>query len=1106
MAADGQAGHDLDAHLDLMPVDADGQATMATHVAVTDGDWFDPATWADGQVPGDGALVHIPAGIAVSYQGASEAGLFMVRVDGGLTITARDGTATKMVVDTIITAPASTLVVDARADDAGTVDIVFAQGTPAAYADFYTDQAAGAGVNGRYDWDPSQLSLGLVAAGSVDVRGQEIVARGQLATGPQAGAIEIVLDMDAAGAGWAPGDKIVVGGVAFAGRGADGTMATEDEVRTIVDVRAAGAQTIVTLDRPLEYDHSGPADPATGLELTGYVGNLTRNVTFSSAVADGDGDGAPERAVSLDELKEPGQHYVTERGHIMFMHNDDVVVQDIAISGLGRTDKSIGVDDVQTAGERDAPIYANGGDPGAFEPGLDIKQMTPAEEMANPRGRYALHIHMANERGAQAGPAGHEDATDGAWVEGVAVWGSPGWGIVQHASDAVLKDNVVFDVAGSAFVSETGDETGRWTGNLAIGTYGARDQSDNEDSDDFNGDGGGSGNGFYMKSRALALSDNVAQSSARAGFFWHTEGGNLRDPVSGKLGAFAVNANHAATIAADRVAIQGFQGNTVIAARQGIRIIASPDDSVRKYNDVYSLMTDFTAWEIDSDGVSVTYSSKYIFRDFLILGTAVKQSDDAQAVSSGFTFKASVADITVLESHVENFTNAVTNWTQVGDRQEFRRGYWDPKLPADNPYVDPTTGLGHVQGIENAVYNLWNTNIIGLTYDNLGAGPVRVPGVTIALEDGTEVRQRGYLAWETADEIAGRPDIGIELIDDSRDGGLVALWREDIANDPDQRAMLQTNIPLAYRNTLYLGQFTGEDGSVVARWNYGDYVKGINDDIWSGTVLEFAKTDSLGRQVFTYGDFAPLEPHTAERAVTTNERLVFSKEEVDATLVKEGYYTVRGIDDVKFVIMREQFSDRLTGQTETVEILVALDLAWDLPAGTRDAGLLLIHDQMVIAPQYAVFMNGVLDPDRAPITLAPPENTLGGGGFAPSADLGLPVGAPTAAVAEEAPPGNPAPRGGMPSTRDECLDVCREFGIGPDTFVFEQSAGEEGVADAKGATGSQVYLPLPQGFHAAGRTTDDLYTFTEHEVGQITLPRPDAADFPQGDSFLFGPG
>ena len=998
-----------------MPVDANGNATMATHVAVSNGDWFDPATWANGQIPNNGALVHIPKDVSVTYEGSTNINLFIVRVDGNLTFTAENGQATKMVVDTMITAPGSTLAVNARAETDGPVDIVFAETQPSAFGGHYTDHSSGDGVIGRYDWDPDQLSLGLVASGTVDIKGKDIDAKGQLATGPHAGEIEIALDMDLGASGWKPGQTIVIGGTKFAERNADATVDFQDEVRVIVDIRTSDGQMIVTLDRPLDYDHSGPFDPVTGQELTGFVGNLSRNVTFRSEVADGNGDGVIDRGVSLGETKGPGEHYVTERGHIMFMHNDDVSVHDIAVMGLGRTDKSVGVDDFQTTGPHDSPMYVNGGDNNAFEEDLDIKLETPADQIENMRGRYALHLHMANEReghdhghgdhghnemgGGVLGPCpetggaichcGDQDADgiadcldddvyDGAWIEGVSVWGTPGWGIVQHSTDAVLQNNVVYDAAGSAFVSETGDETGRWTDNLAIGTYGAKDRSDNNDAEHFNGDGGDGGNGFYMKSRAIDVSDNAAQSSARSGFFWHTEGGDLLDPQAEKLGVFGTTANYTETMKAERVLLDGFEDNTVIAARQGLRIVGSPEDSVRKFNDAYGHLKNFKGWEIDGEGVSITYSSKYIFENFLLLGTEQKISADAQQTNSGFYFKASVADITVLNSHVENFTNALTNWTQVGDRQEIRKAYWDPKFTANNPYVEFNEGMGYVDGIENMAYNLWNTNIVGLTWDNLGGGGVRVPIIKHHDDDGNLIKERGHQYWASEDEVTGEAGVSIELLGDSAAGGLVALWREDIANHPDQRAMLAEHIPLAYQNKVYLGQYTRDDGSVQARWNYGDYVEGINDDIWSGTVLEFAKTDSLGTHVFNYGDFSPLNPAAAERTVTTNERLVLAKEEVDAILVNEGYYSVRGVPDVKFVVMREKFSDRLTGETKVFEILVALDLAWEMPAGTKDGGMLLVHSDMLLAPRYHVFENGVLVQGREAITLKPPENTFTG--------------------------------------------------------------------------------------------------------------------------------
>jgi hypothetical protein len=56
----------------------------ATHVAVSNGSWFDPNTWQDGRIPSAGAKVLIPEAIAVTYDRVSDTSLFTVRVDGHL--------------------------------------------------------------------------------------------------------------------------------------------------------------------------------------------------------------------------------------------------------------------------------------------------------------------------------------------------------------------------------------------------------------------------------------------------------------------------------------------------------------------------------------------------------------------------------------------------------------------------------------------------------------------------------------------------------------------------------------------------------------------------------------------------------------------------------------------------------------------------------------------------------------------------------------------------------------------------------------------------------------------------------------------------------------
>ncbi|MEM6663678.1 MAG: hypothetical protein AAF666_16045 [Pseudomonadota bacterium] len=1003
------SGHTHSSHLDLLPVDADGNAAKATHVAVNNGDWFNPATWEDGEVPGEGAVVHIPAGVSVAYEGSSDANLFLVRVDGVLNMYAENGTATKMVVDTIVTSESSQFNVKARDASDGTVDVVFSEGAAAGFP----DSAPGNGVNGRWTWDPEQLSLGLVASGRVDIKGQDVDAGLQLAEGPAAGATELVFNTSISDSGWAVGQQIVVGGTSYMGRDANGELITQDEVRTITSVQEVNGQMVVTLDAPLEYDHSGPADPETGLELTGHVGNLTRNVTFSSAAADRDGDGEANHGVSLGDPLGANEHYVTERGHIMFMHNDDVSVVDSAFFGLGRTDKTTFVDDIKTDGsDKQKRLVEDVNGNGIYDDGIDQWIAAEPWEIENPRGRYALHIHEAKsshdhhcanetiigpcaETGAAVCPCGSytldqdgdgianardNDYFHGAFLEGNVVWGSPGWGIVQHSSDAVLEGNTVFDVAGSAIVAESGDEAGRWEDNLTIGTYGAGDVSANHDDRNFNEDEGISGNGYYLKGRAIDMVDNVAQTSARAGFFYHNMGAGLKEVLAEDLGEVSSLALGRDSVPVEDVAIRTFTGNEVIAAREGVRVATDPHDSVRKFSDAYSHMQDFLGWEIDEAGVSITYSSKYIFEDFTILGTENKVTDDALATNAGFYFKASVADITVLNSHVEHFQNGVTNWVQVGNRQEYRRGYWDPKSPMPGNTAPVYDGMGAVDGIDNVAHNLWNTNVIGLTTDNLGGIAVRSPSISVETSDGVFQNQRGVEILQNTDNIEIKPSVDIELLGDSRDGGLVALWREDIANHPNQALMLTQHIPLAYNSTAYLDQVVFENGQTFQRNTFMYAVEGINDDIWSGTILEFAKEDSIGRHVFNYGDFAPLDPSSIERSVTTNERLIYSKEMIDGTLQKTGYYTVDSAPGMKFVVMETIWTDRLTGQLTHKGVLVALDTAWVLPEGTVSAGLLQITDNLIVAPQYRVFTNGVLDPTQPPVIV---EDAEASGVFTP---------------------------------------------------------------------------------------------------------------------------
>ena len=84
--------------------------------------------------------------------------------------------------------------------------------------------------------------------------------------------------------------------------------------------------------------------------------------------------------------------------------------------------------------------------------------LTTVEADSNIKGRYSFHFHKT----------GTTDQENPAIAIGNTVSGSPGWGFVQHSSNANFIDNVAFDVFGAGFAAEDGDETGIWQRNMAI--------------------------------------------------------------------------------------------------------------------------------------------------------------------------------------------------------------------------------------------------------------------------------------------------------------------------------------------------------------------------------------------------------------------------------------------------------------------------------------------------------------------------------------------------------------------------------------------------------------------------------------------------------------
>lgn len=557
--------------LELVPV------SEATHIAVNDGSWFDPNTWAGGEVPGEGAKVVIPHGMTVTYDDESAVSLFTVRVDGALTFATDQDTF--MEVDTFVVTPSGKLTI-------GTI------GNPVSAGVETVIQIAD---NGPIDvgWDPMLLSRGVISHGEVEIHGAEKDAFLKVAGEAMKG--DTSLTLEELPEGWQVGDRLVLTGthleeVPWAPAGAQQPdVGTEDEELIITAIDG----TTIHFDRALIYDHDVPR-----ADLNAYVANYSRNIRIITENA--------------DDLP------VHQRGHVMLMHSDDIDVRYAEFTDLGRTDKS--------------------------ERAFDVGDLDATKSDSNVKGRYSLHIHRA----------GFEDFDDPAMLVGNAVWGSPGWGVVHHDSNAILEDNAAYDVFGAAFVAETGNETGRWVHNIAIKSIGVRGSgytSNPKVGDDVNAfDLGRTGAGFWFQGREVDAVDNVAAGvpAGHAFVYFH------RAPKADFINVLSENANmpeslsYNEEVSINMPAISQFTGNEALASGSGFMVVKA---GANQNHDVHSEITDFTAWEVRY-GINLHYTGHYLVKDVDLIGAE-------SLADNGIKTGPNTFDVSVVNARVHGFDTGV---------------------------------------------------------------------------------------------------------------------------------------------------------------------------------------------------------------------------------------------------------------------------------------------------------------------------------------------------------------------------------------------------------------------------------------------------------------
>lgn len=609
-------------------------AGTATHTAVQSGSWFDPNTWNMGTVPGDAAIVFIPAGITVDYEGQSNAHVFAVRVDGIFECKQTNANqVTRLRFDTFIGAHSSLVRFEADDSTDGNIEVeiapfdieahkIGASGFPQAWSqaakthftdgdtvfqvtrsvgpddrfNSYADALAGntsvtetsrsqvedgIGVLGRYQWDSTQLSLGMVIMGQLEIRGQEKLNMSRLAQ--DALRNQPLLQLDSLPWGWEVGDSLVVT------RG--GNLGATQNGEDLVAIQSIAGHTI-TCTADLDRNHEGRLQD----DLHCYVGNLTRNITFRSLQPDS----------------------IHQRGHFMVMHNDsNVVIQNASFRELGRTDKSRLLDDM---------IWDKWLQPKVFNSkisalGQECAEMVrlPAREVTNMRGRYSIHLH---KNGATA-------TSNMIPVTGNVIWGNPGWGITHHDAFADVSRNVVYGVIGAGIVSESGSELGFWDDNLVVDIQKGHN-SDVYESVLFHDDYLFSGQGLGMKGRAVICRGNViANANQGVGVMNMNPSINNLDRVDPvalanvrpgfQFDQFPLDQN-GYSIEGDGVLpveVALIMENTiVINCYQGLRSI---ERDMGVNHESRSIFDGYKCWGINQ-GLSIVYQADYSFRDVFISG------------------------------------------------------------------------------------------------------------------------------------------------------------------------------------------------------------------------------------------------------------------------------------------------------------------------------------------------------------------------------------------------------------------------------------------------------------------------------------------------------
>lgn len=571
----------------------------ATHVAVSDGDWSTAATWSPVEVPPAGAVVLIPRGRTVTYDVAATAPrLDRVRVDGLLTFATDQ--STQMLVETLIVTRGAELRIAtsaARLSASHTAEIIISD------RNYLTDPTQPTDID--ITRDTRLWGRGVIWQGKFSAWGTERTRWLRTAADSAPMATDTSAVLSAAPTGWVAGDDIIIPGTLRADVWGLKTS-SQTEARSITSVSGDTVNWSGGLSHP--HDHQNSSVLRTDLQPA--IGNLECNIVITS------------------ESLTPAHR----RGHTMAMHKDSVTdLWDVRFKSLGRTVKSEDRDALEGIIDGDGDFYARTSTE-------TIKRTLQATD--NLQSRYPMHYHFV----------GFGKTTRDVVVNCV-VDESPGWAMVHHACDADLFNNFMYDIAGAGMVSETGNETGAWVGNLMVKTRNSTNQvlkGVNFSQESF----WKHGYGFAMRGRAMRVNGNMAMDIGSTAYaFFHRHPDNPLAPVIANrredLDLKDLQVTYSTVMRIQDYPIIHFNNNEAAGISNGLAVSkAAPEQD----HGVNVNLKNFKCWSHGATGIILEYIGQYAVTDADLVGTGANPS---QLFPRGIAIGANTAQVALVRPRVQ---------------------------------------------------------------------------------------------------------------------------------------------------------------------------------------------------------------------------------------------------------------------------------------------------------------------------------------------------------------------------------------------------------------------------------------------------------------------